>query len=347
MPAVTGMIVEIKQHTCIVLTPDGDFRELSLPAGDDLQPGRVITGNPPVRRFLWQPLLIAASVLLLLGGGMLYRGWMTRAVAYISLDINPSVEMALDRREFVRQARGLNNGGAVLLNEAPVVGVPLKGAINSLLQVAVREHYLQPEAHNVILATVTTLNNQPSPDVQVLQQYINQPLQKCRLNAEIVVDQAMPGVLRQAQQAGLSAGRYLLLQRLQSKGVDISSGEINREGMARLEQEKHINIGELMARKQGGRGRAAAPGEVRITPSPEPAPPARVKKPAVPMQSGYLRGDVDSPRKVEPLRVMKHPEGWLNPPGQHELRVKDRGDDRSGGNRGEKLFWRRNRNTGK
>lgn len=349
MPAVTGMIVEIKQHTCIVLTPDGDFRELSRPAGD-LQPGRVITGNPPGRRFFWQPLLIAASVLLLLGGSLLYRDWVTRAVAYVSLDINPSVEMALDRRELVCQARGLNDGGVALLDEAPVVGASLKGAINSLLGAAAREHYLQPDAHNVILATVTALNNQPSPGLRDLQQYIDQPLQKSRLKAEIVVDRAAPVVHRQAQQAGLSAGRYLLQQQLQAKGIDISAGELKHEGMARLEQEKHINIGELFARKLDAQGRLNVPGEVRISPSPAPAPapepPGKVKKPVMIEQPGRHGVDGESPLKSEPGRAPEQNQGRLITPGHHE-RDGDRNNERSGRHGGEKLFWQRNRDAEK
>ncbi len=246
---ITGMVVEIKAKTCIILTPDGQFREIPLPPGG-VRLGEEISYAPRRRHPIWQPVMAAACLLILLGAGLLYHGWLTRAVAFVSMDINPSVEMVLDRREYVCEAKGLNAAGEILLSRAMVVGRPLEEAINTLLTRAVQSSYLLPSQNNVVLTTITTKNGQePALQPGKIYQTIVESLQSTGVPAEVVVETAAPEIRRQARKLGLSTGRYLIHVEGSKKGLDIGLEELKREGMASLEKKKGIVIGEVLGKR--------------------------------------------------------------------------------------------------
>ncbi|MQL53688.1 anti-sigma factor domain-containing protein [Desulfofundulus thermobenzoicus] len=247
---ITGMVMEIRAKTCVILTPDGQFREVPLPPGG-VRLGEEIT-CPSGRYISWRWLVAAACFLIFLGSGLLYYGWTTRAMAYVSMDINPSVELTLNRREYVCAARGLNPSGEQLLAGTGLLGRPLEEAINTLVARAVQSKYLLPDKNNVVLTAVTAENGQAVPPAEKVYRFIASSLQSVGVGAEVVVETTTPEMRRQAQKAGLSTGRYLLHVEAVKKGLDIGLEELKKESMTVLEEKKGFAISELL----GGRGYA-------------------------------------------------------------------------------------------
>lgn len=244
----TGMVVEIKGKTCIILTPGGEFREVALPSGN-VRLGDEITSAAPAKiPAWWKPLLAAAGVFLLLWAGFLYSGWSNEAVAYVGLDINPSVELGLNRRQLVCQAGSLDAEGAALLQKAAVRGLPLEKAIAALLAEAVTSRYLDPARENVVLTTVTAAKDEKRemPAEQQITRYIENALRASGARAEVVVVETAPQVRRQAQEAGLSTGKYLLYLRGAQAGLPVSIEELKEETLAGLEAKKHFKARDLM-----------------------------------------------------------------------------------------------------
>ncbi|MGB9802698.1 anti-sigma factor domain-containing protein [Desulfofundulus sp.] len=258
---VTGIVVEIKTKTCIILTPDARFQEIPLPAGG-VRLGEEICYVPRRHSMFRQLVLTAACLLIFLGAGLLYHGWSARAVAFVSMDINPSVEMSVDRREFVCEAKALNADGEILLSRAGILGRPVEEAINTLLARAVQSGYLLPFQENVVLTAVTTKHGQEA-ELQAGKIYrtIVKSLQSTGVPAEVVVETATPEIRRQAMKLGLSTGRYLLHVEGRKKGLDIGLEELKRESMASLEKKKGMVIGEVLG-KHGCAGRVVLPGAV-------------------------------------------------------------------------------------
>ncbi len=70
------------------------------------------------------------------------------AVAFICVDINPSVELIVDANDVVLGISGENTDAKVMLyNEGGLVGVPLNIALNNLMSLAVSCGYLNPAAN--------------------------------------------------------------------------------------------------------------------------------------------------------------------------------------------------------
>ena len=78
------------------------------------------------------------------------------AASYVSLDINPSIELTLDKNNKVLSVYGGNEDGQVLLyNEVDLVGVDVEKAVEKITSLAVKYGYLD-ENNKVVETSVTS-----------------------------------------------------------------------------------------------------------------------------------------------------------------------------------------------
>lgn len=254
MKQITGMVVELKEKTCVILTRSGEFREVRRPSRE-VRPGEEIVAKTAAAVW-WKPLLAAASVFILLWAGFLYSGWSNEAVAYVGLDINPSVELGINRRQQVCQASGLDAEGRALLQKVTLRGLPLDEAITAVLTEAVSEQYLNPAGENVILTTVTVVKEQSRAilDREQISRCIQGTLNRSGVRAEVAVEEAPAEVRRQAREAGLSTGKYL--QRLrgpEKRGLPVpgSIAGLPQKNAAVREEKEHFKTRELTGPGKG------------------------------------------------------------------------------------------------
>lgn len=241
-----ALVLEVKKRTCIVLTEDGNFRETLLIPG--IHPGQEIL-IPVKRRFAYlKPLLVAASLVIMLAAAGMYRNWLSPAVAaYVSLDINPSVELALDKNSIVRGAEGLEPEGDKLLSGVKVEGLPLGTAVDKLLEAAINEKYISEEKDNIILTTVTVKPDQKQTvSKDKLVKAIEAPLQKANIKAQVVVGNVSPEIRDGARQKQMSTGRYLMYLEAGSKGGSVSPEQFRAGSIRSIEKDAKIDLREIM-----------------------------------------------------------------------------------------------------
>ncbi len=141
----------------IVLTPDGEF--LRAPAGrEGWWPGQEVTWPDREPRACLRPAVALACVLVLLlaGSGLVYRHWwgLGPAVAYVSVDINPSLELGVDARERVCSARAFNPDGERLLAGLAYRHRNLGKTLSDLTIRAVEQGYLGADRPGAVLVAV-------------------------------------------------------------------------------------------------------------------------------------------------------------------------------------------------
>lgn len=249
MEKITGMVMEINAKTCIIMTSDGDFRETVKPS-EDIRLGQEIAWVPAKKPAYWRYLAVAASLLILLFCGHLYNGLRPEVVAYVTLDINPSIELGIDSEERVLKARGLNADGKELLARVRVTGQNLDRAMESLLDEAMRDSYIKPDAENVILSTVTIEDKDTSISKEKVLKAIDIPLHTSKVKADVVVEQVTPELRQEAKRTGLSSGRYLLQIKAQNRGVSITEQELKTKSLRIIQQEKRIKVIDLIPQKK-------------------------------------------------------------------------------------------------
>lgn len=97
----------------------------------------------------------ASLCLLMTGGGVWYYQYENRQIdSVIGIDVNPSVELSINRRERVLKAEALNEDGNQILSDMDLNGVDLNVAVNAVVGSMVTHGYLD-DLDNAILVTVS------------------------------------------------------------------------------------------------------------------------------------------------------------------------------------------------
>lgn len=97
----------------------------------------------------------ASLCLLMTGGGVWYYQYENRQIdSVIGIDVNPSVELSINRRERVLKTEALNEDGNQILSDMDLKGVDLNVAVNAVVGSMVTHGYLD-DLDNAILVTVS------------------------------------------------------------------------------------------------------------------------------------------------------------------------------------------------
>ena len=99
----------------------------------------------PQRRLRWQRLAAACVLLVLCAGGIFSWLWFsTKAV--VSIDVNPSVALSLNRFEYVIDTQAGNTDGAEVLDDVSLKNLKLSTALDALMGAMSRKGYLDDQA---------------------------------------------------------------------------------------------------------------------------------------------------------------------------------------------------------
>lgn len=242
-----GMVVKIKGRSCIVLTPEGEYREVPLPGGGAIRVGQEI----PLKRRKSLPYLkhfmVAASLLIFILAGQLALWQTPPAAAYLTIDINPSVELAVSSDGKVISGRGLNSDGEKILAKVKIKKRDLREAVKLIVAQAMDDQYLGGTDSNLILATLTVdSDTEPVVDLESVYEAIKSPVASGGLDAEVIIEPVKPEMRQEAARAGISAGRYLLLRKSEEKGVPVTISEISTQNIGKLEKEKKVSFIKLV-----------------------------------------------------------------------------------------------------
>ncbi|MFA4885470.1 MAG: anti-sigma factor domain-containing protein [Desulfotomaculaceae bacterium] len=242
-----GIVAKIKGKSCIVITPDGEFKKVPLPGSGLTGIGQEITfrkkrGVPYLRHFM-----VAASMLLVfIFAGRFYLGQAPEASAYMTIDINPSIELAVASDGKVISGSGLNSDGRIIISKIKVKGCALPEAVELIIKQAMADHFLSSEQDNVVLATITFDNGEAAAiDLESVYGAIRESMDTGGLDAEVIIKPVQPEVRQEAIKSGVSTGRFLLLQKSAEKSIQFS-GELGTMNLGEMEREKKMSLIHLL-----------------------------------------------------------------------------------------------------
>lgn len=242
-----GMVVKIKGRSCIVVTPQGDFKKVPLPKGTLPGIGQEIPLSSRKRLPYLKHFMVAASLLIFILAGQFYLGQTPPAAAFLTIDINPSIELGVSADRKVVSARSLNSDGEKILAEVKIKKHDLQEAVEMIVAQAVADHFLTDKDSNVILATLTVdSGTEPVVDLESVYSAIRTPVDSSGVDAEVIIEPVSTEMRQEAANSGMSTGRYLLLQRSDKKGIPVSVSEITSMSLGKLEKEKKVSFIELM-----------------------------------------------------------------------------------------------------
>ncbi|MBO5797026.1 MAG: PepSY domain-containing protein, partial [Clostridia bacterium] len=166
---------------------------------------------------------IAAALVLVTGlvaGGVFYQNRNT-AVSTVSLDVNPSVSITLNREERVLAVEAKNEEGRRVIGDMDFKGSDLDVAINALIGSMLRNGYLS-EVANSILLSVDNPDPTKGADLQNrLTTAINELLQTNTFSGAVLSQTLSPDeeLQKLADTHGISRGKAQLIRQITSQNT--------------------------------------------------------------------------------------------------------------------------------
>lgn len=304
VPDRRGIVIESEGKSCIVLTPEGEFRRVPL-AGRSVRLGEELIFEEPAggTRLRLRPWLLAACLVLAAVIGLWYP--LHPAVAYwVSLDINPSLELGVNDRGRVVKVVPLDAAAKTLVSGQKLKGRSAEEALVGLVMRSAALGFLKGPDDVVLLALAGDEKGMAEEQAK-LTRAVEASLARLSVKSQVVVAGLGAGAHAEAQQMGLSAGRYAVWRALKENGVNLEPSELKTKNLGQLVRERKKDLRALLAQpREGSNGPPPSPvfPAAGQSPSQEPdelpvqqAPPSGQERPILRPSFSGPKGEKPSP----------------------------------------------------
>lgn len=208
---VKGIVMDIAKDSAVIMTNDGEFLKVKKPS-PSIALGDEITSTSCFEKqksHLSRYAGLAAAILLLLIPFLYFREAYA-TVAYVNVDINPSLEIGINRYNRVNDITALNSDGAELIKDMPLKGLEVKDALNKIIITAKDSGYINDGKVNNIEVALIALNPQ---NVKIsednLINYVKDAVETTNVDATIKVQGANREIHDNAKKENISTNKYL------------------------------------------------------------------------------------------------------------------------------------------
>ena len=192
-----------------------DARDAILSACDH-EKGKVIymekKRSSPLRGFA----AVAAVLVLIIAGVFAVKNLGAPSdtlAAVVSLDVNPSIELNVDKDEKIISAKGLNDDGRRVLGDMELEGSSLEVAVNAVIGSMLKNGYLD-EMANSILVSVSGVNGYDADKLRsTLADDVNRQLENCSVLSQDVSN-ADSDTVKLADKYGITVGKAALIRQI-------------------------------------------------------------------------------------------------------------------------------------
>lgn len=227
-------------HVCDALDEEDDPRLVTLP---------VQSKSPFLRRFR----AIAACVMLVLclsGTGYYFE---TLAVdSVVDIDVNPSIELSVNRHNQVLDAVVLNEDAEDLLSDVSLRHTELTVALDTIVRTLIDKGYLTSGQSNSILVSVQNGSAERAEAIrQVVVTGIDGSLSTNQVSAQVLNQTMERSVTAEsfAREHQISLGKAVLVLNLAGKDESLKAeelAELNLKELAQVVRERKIDISDIV-----------------------------------------------------------------------------------------------------
>lgn len=202
-------------------------------------PAASISSISVLRRRMRAVTALAAACLCLIalaGGTYTFRN--SKVDSVIGIDVNPSVELSVNRKNRVLQATPLNDDAKAIMQDMDLKGIPLNVAVNAVVGSLVTHGYLA-DLDNAILVTVS--NDSVSKASALRSEVVNDIQSSLKENQvkAVVYDQQVieeADVKALADEYGISYGKAYFLKELIDQNPDLTMTDMKELAPLTMEQ---------------------------------------------------------------------------------------------------------------
>ena len=158
--------------------------------------------------------IAACMAILLIGGGA--KVYAT-PVSYVSVDINPSVELGINAFGRVITAEGYNKDGNTILSGVRVKGKNVKEAVSAVVDSATHKGFIEKDGSTVVSITAETDNASTAAKLKAeAQKGAKEALMENDESADVNSDNIALARRNEARTLGITPGKLNLIQKLQA-----------------------------------------------------------------------------------------------------------------------------------
>lgn len=215
-----GIVMEIDDAYLTLLTPEGEFlraqnqkrqyiigEEITFfPISSDIAPRSIIMRNLLKRKTIWAICVMTALFIFL--GSMIPMNQDNKAYAYMSIDVNPSIELGINKNMQVVELNGFNKEGKKIISaitnwKKKDVSQLAKNIITEMK----KEGYLKSN-QPIIISTVRTNGSEQQAEAK-----LNENLKEIKAKAneeslEVTVYKGTEKEREKAHHLGITTGKY-------------------------------------------------------------------------------------------------------------------------------------------
>ncbi|MBQ8686041.1 MAG: hypothetical protein IJ514_07715 [Clostridia bacterium] len=134
----------------------------------------------------------------------------------VYLDVNPSLELALDKNDTVLSCTPANTDAETLLNGMKLEGLELKTALNAIVGAMYVNGYLSSEDNSMLISVDTTNENNTSDFLSYITNQVNEVFVNSEMECAIIAQavKADEALKQRAEEQGISVGKMYLLDKM-------------------------------------------------------------------------------------------------------------------------------------
>ena len=216
-----GVVLSWHAGRAQVLDTEGRFITVRCPSqiavGHELNLSRVHTGLTKY--------VAAACLLITLCGGLWFDNY---ALAYVAIDINPSLELGVNWRDQVVSVKALNEEADQIVAEHDPRGLQIAVAVTEIVRQSLKTLPVDSQP----MAIISVSGKAKAEAIKdIVQDAVQKELTKEKKTSQ-VVGVVIPATIRaEAKDAGVSPGQYALALKATEKGSTVTAQEIRGQGM--------------------------------------------------------------------------------------------------------------------
>jgi hypothetical protein len=238
-----GIVLEVDEDFITLLTPEGEFiqikKEGNYQIGEEIE--KIPTKRQRVKKTFFRfssfkVALTSIAAICLLVFTMFSDSTSNKVYAYLSIDINPSIEVAVNSDLKVVEMKGYNQDGKILVTRlSDWKGKPFIDIAQKIIELSIKNGYLH-EGDEILITTVKKETNRSSSK-QLVQQ-LNKVKQSYEAKDIIVTTQTSTlKVRKEATEKGFTTGKYLRLQEKAKEKSVPNSEPLPEDGEAEQNEE--------------------------------------------------------------------------------------------------------------
>ena len=299
--------------------PMPDVKELaSLPVekigeADWSQESQPATGRPLKR---WIPVTVIMSVMIFAFTGVYIQQQLP--IATVALDVNPSIELTINKQEKILEARALNEEAKRILSEIEYSKQPLQQVVRSLVGIMLQEGYISQERNTVMVSVEGKRLEEAEGLGELVKEQVRQKLSDEKIEGDIITQAFIPNQdsKDKAEDLGISIGKMHMIERIMEQDEEATIEDL--EGKPIRDLARDLKPSEPPGQVKENTGPPSEPpGQVKENNGPPSEPPGQVKENNGPPSDppGQVRENTGPPSEP-PGQAKENTGPPSEPPGQ-------------------------------